>query len=167
MVAADGAHRRVRGEPGAGPATLRTRRRRARVPLAITGLLAAAPAVAAGSDFGGQVATMLGALALVVVCILGAARLVRRFGLLPFAAAAAAPGRAPVLRVVASLGVGARERAVLVDVDGQRLLLGVAPGRVQLLHVAQPPPTGPAEVAAPAGTPPVAFGAELARAEGR
>jgi len=38
------------------------------------------------------------------------------------------------LRVVASLAVGQRERAVVVQVGDRQLLLGVAPGRVELLH---------------------------------
>ena len=38
------------------------------------------------------------------------------------------------LRVVASLALGQRERAVVVQVGDRQLLLGVAPGRVALLH---------------------------------
>jgi flagellar protein FliO/FliZ len=38
------------------------------------------------------------------------------------------------MKVVAALSVGPRERVVLVDVGGQQLLLGVAPGRVNMLH---------------------------------
>ncbi len=38
------------------------------------------------------------------------------------------------LRVVAALSVGARERVVLIELGGEQLLLGVAPGRVNLLH---------------------------------
>jgi flagellar protein FliO/FliZ len=39
-----------------------------------------------------------------------------------------------VMRVVATLSLGTRERAVLVQVGEQQLLLGVAQGRVTLLH---------------------------------
>jgi len=40
-----------------------------------------------------------------------------------------------VVKVVGGVSLGPRERAVVVSVDGQRLLLGVAPGRVQTLYV--------------------------------
>ncbi|CBA15894.1 flagellar biosynthetic protein FliO [Xanthomonas albilineans] len=38
------------------------------------------------------------------------------------------------LRVVASLAVGAKERVVVIDVNGEQLLLGVSPGGVSTLH---------------------------------
>lgn len=44
------------------------------------------------------------------------------------------------MRVVSSLGLGQRERAVLVSVGDQQILLGVAPGRVAALHVFDEPP---------------------------
>jgi len=43
------------------------------------------------------------------------------------------------MKVVGSVAVGARERAVMIDVAGQQMLLGVAPGRVNLLHVFEEP----------------------------
>ena len=39
------------------------------------------------------------------------------------------------IQVLGGVSLGPRERAVLISVQGQRLLLGVAPGRVQTLHV--------------------------------
>ncbi len=39
------------------------------------------------------------------------------------------------LRAVASLNVGARERVVLIEIGDKQILVGVAPGRVQTLHV--------------------------------
>jgi flagellar protein FliO/FliZ len=49
------------------------------------------------------------------------------------------------MRVIAGLSLGARERAVLVQVGTKQILLGVAPGRVQTLHVLETPvATGPA-----------------------
>ncbi len=39
------------------------------------------------------------------------------------------------LRVLGGVSVGARERVVLVQVGNNQLVLGVAPGRVQTLHV--------------------------------
>lgn len=57
------------------------------------------------------------------------------------------------LRVIGGVSVGSRERVVLVQVGEQQLLVGVAPGRVQTLHVLDKPlegqsgatgrPTGP------------------------
>lgn len=39
------------------------------------------------------------------------------------------------LRVIGGLSMGSRERVVLIQVGDRQLLLGVAPGRVQTLHV--------------------------------
>lgn len=53
-------------------------------------------------------------------------------------------GGAGALRVLGGLSVGTRERVVLIQVADKQLLLGVAPGRVQTLHVLDEPiPTGP------------------------
>lgn len=38
------------------------------------------------------------------------------------------------LRVITALSVGPRERVVLIEIAGEQMLLGVAPGRVNLLH---------------------------------
>jgi len=38
------------------------------------------------------------------------------------------------MRVVAGIPVGQRERILLVEVGGEQLVVGVAPGRVELLH---------------------------------
>lgn len=42
-------------------------------------------------------------------------------------------------RVVATMPVSAREKVVLVDIGGQQLLLGVAPGSVTTLHAFDKP----------------------------
>jgi flagellar protein FliO/FliZ len=42
-------------------------------------------------------------------------------------------GSGNMIRVVSAAAVGPRERVVLVDVGGKRLVLGVAPGQVSLL----------------------------------
>ncbi|MFP7722199.1 flagellar biosynthetic protein FliO [Lysobacter sp. A3-1-A15] len=89
-----------------------------------------APASTAGS-----VAGSLFALLLVVGLILGLAWLAKR---LPGAAGGGANG---ALRVVASVPLGQRERAVVVDVGGTQLLLGVGPGGTRTLHtLAEPLP---------------------------
>lgn len=43
------------------------------------------------------------------------------------------------LRVLGGLSMGARERVVLMQVGDRQLLIGVAPGRVQTLHVLDNP----------------------------
>jgi flagellar protein FliO/FliZ len=38
------------------------------------------------------------------------------------------------MRVLSSMALGGKERLMVVDVDGERLLIGVAPGGVQLIR---------------------------------
>ena len=66
-------------------------------------------------------------LAFVIVLIYAVAWYIRRMQL-------TTAGTGQAMRVVTALSVGARERAVLVQVGEQQLLLGVAPGRVSLLQ---------------------------------
>lgn len=65
-------------------------------------------------------------LAIVIGVMLALAWLVKRFVQLP------GMGRGQV-QVLGGVSLGAREKAVLLSVDGRRLLVGVAPGRVQTL----------------------------------
>lgn len=107
--------------------------------LALSALAVATPTVANAAKPAAQAAPsgLFGAflaLALVLGLILGLAWLLRR---LPGA------GFRPVegLRVVASLQLGAKERAVVLDVGGTQLLLGVTPAGITRLHeLAQPLP---------------------------
>ena len=103
--------------------------------LAVTATPVAAPAAHAPSSPG--LAGAFFALLLVLGLILGLAWLLRR---LPGA------GFRPVegLRVVASLQLGAKERAVVVEVGGQQLLLGVTAAGISRLHEL-PQPLPPAE----------------------
>ena len=50
-----------------------------------------------------------------------------------------ASGGAGSLRILGGLSMGTRERVVLIQVGDKQLLLGVAPGRVQTLHVLEQP----------------------------
>ena len=43
------------------------------------------------------------------------------------------------MKVIGGISLGTRERAVLLQVGEQQLLLGVSPGRVQTLHVLEEP----------------------------
>jgi len=53
------------------------------------------------------------------------------------------------MKVVASLSVGAKERVVVVDVNGQQLLLGVTAGGINTLHTLPEPLPPPAPVRVP------------------
>lgn len=70
---------------------------------------------------------ILVALALVLLLIVGLGILARRLS-----PTLGRPGA--LLRVHASLGLGGRERVLLVQAGEDYLLLGVSPGRVQTLH---------------------------------
>jgi len=78
---------------------------------------------------------MLPGLGLVLALILLLAWLAKRTGM----------GRAAIggaLRIVADKSVGARERVVIVEIAGQWLVLGVAPGQVRTLtQMARPEQT--------------------------
>jgi len=43
------------------------------------------------------------------------------------------------LRIIAGVSLGSKERAVVVDINGKQLLLGVTPGAVSLLHILDTP----------------------------
>ncbi len=65
---------------------------------------------------------------LLVLAVIGAiAWLLKRFAIIPSTATG-------VMKVIATTGVGQRERVVIVEVDNTWLVLGVAPGRVNMLH---------------------------------
>lgn len=80
----------------------------------------------------GNLLQVVMSLLLVLLLIGGLAWLLRRVNGLQAAAGSA-------IRVLAAASVGHRERVVLVQVGEQQLLLGVAPGRVQTLHVLEQP----------------------------
>jgi len=71
---------------------------------------------------------MVMGLIVVIALILGLAWAVRKYGRLP-------ANNQIEMKVLGGLSLGTRERAVLIEVEGKRLLLGVAPGRVETLHV--------------------------------
>lgn len=65
----------------------------------------------------------------IIVVILLGAWIARRIGL-----GAPASGTKHRLRVLQQTSLGARTRAVLVQIDGMNLLLGVTPSNVNVLH---------------------------------
>ncbi|WP_329742677.1 flagellar biosynthetic protein FliO [Dyella sp. A6] len=90
----------------------------------------AASPLAAGAtpSLGGELLQVVLSLAGVVLLIVAAGWLSRRVQ------ARTRPGGRR-LRCVESIALGARERVLLLDADGKRLLLGVGAGGVRTLHV--------------------------------
>ena len=109
------------------------------LPAALTALPAAAaqtsasPIGMAGEVLdGGFMLQFLAGLGVVVLCIVGLAWLLKRAGGLQSSARGA-------LRVIDGVALSTRERLVLVQVGEQQVLLGVAPGRVNAVHVLDQP----------------------------
>jgi len=67
-------------------------------------------------------------LIVVIALILGLAWVLKKYARLP--------GNNLVdMKVLGGLSLGTREKAILIEVDNQRLLVGVAPGHIQTLYV--------------------------------
>jgi flagellar protein FliO/FliZ len=93
---------------------------------------AAPEAVRGAPSAAGGLAQVTLSLMLVLAAVFAAAWVVRRlrnFG---------RPG-AGAINIIADVALGTKERAVLIQVGAQQLLLGVAPGRVNTLHVLPEP----------------------------
>lgn len=80
----------------------------------------------------GAIARLLLGLLAVVGLIVALSWVLRRMGRFQL-------GQGGQMRVLGALAVGTRERAVLVQVGEEQLLLGVASGQVRLLHVLKEP----------------------------
>lgn len=101
------------------------------VPTRVVAEQTAATSAAAVSPLtGGALLETTVGLLLVLALILGLGWVVRRYGKLPLA------GKG-LVSILGGVSLGPRERAVLLQVGETRLLVGVAPGRVQTLHVLQ------------------------------
>lgn len=74
------------------------------------------------------VTQMSGALAMVVLLIIACGWLARRCGFIGHAR-----NRDAAIAVKSSCSLGQRERLVVIEIDGQRLLLGVTPGAITRL----------------------------------
>jgi len=117
--------------------------------LALALPVAAAPEI----NVGGELLRVLLSLAGIIVLIFAAGWLSRRLQ------ARATPGGRR-MRCVETMAVGARDRLMIVDADGKRLLIGVGQGGMRTLHVYEG--VAPAPEASP--QPPIApFGDVLAR----
>lgn len=96
-------------------------------------------------------------LGLVIFLILVSAWMLRRFNQFSFS-------HGTRLRILGGISVGTRERVVLLQVGEKQLLLGVAPGRVETLHVLQPGDIASAEDGNPADSVPVTFADRIKQA---
>lgn len=106
-------------------------------------MLAVLPA--ADVSVGAEMARVVLSLAGIIGLILAAGWLSRRLQ------ARTQPGGRRI-RCVESFAVGARERMLLIDADGKRLLVGVGPGGMRTLHVYDgqaPAPSEPLPVSVP------------------
>lgn len=99
-----------------------------------------------GAALGTAASGLLGTLAALVFVLAlawGALRLLRRW---QDRAVGSGGVAMPGLRFVRALPVGQRERVVVIEVEGERLLIGVAAGSVSLLgRVPSPSPSPPRE----------------------
>ena len=83
-------------------------------------------------NFTGNLLQTTFGLIIILVAIGGLAWLVKRFGNVSI-------GAQGKMKIVGGLSLGARERVVLLEVGDKQLLVGVAPGRIQTLHVLDEP----------------------------
>jgi flagellar protein FliO/FliZ len=119
-------------------------------------ILAAAPAAVPEFNAAGElvrvVLSLLGIIGLILAAGWLTRRMQRRHGV---------AGRR--IRCVETFAVGARERLLLLDADGKRLLIGMGPGGMRTLHVYDGAPAEPVAIEQPAAPPLPAFGELLAR----
>ncbi len=111
-------------------------------PTALFMLLASMPVTAADTPSpigmagevmdGGFMLQFIAGLGIVILCIVGLAWMLKRAGGLQSSARG-------TLRVIDGVALSTRERLVLVQVGDQQVLLGVAPGRVNRVHVLDEP----------------------------
>lgn len=127
------------------PAAAGTLRLWQRLPgLGMLALPSASLAASVPPPAGDLVQVIFGLIAVLGLLLVSAWLLKRYGGRLPGAGGGA-------LRVLGGVSLGARERAVLLQVGDKQLLVGVAPGRVQTLCVLDSPaiPTGLADQSGP------------------
>lgn len=82
----------------------------------------------ATTSAGSTLVQVSGALTAIIIFILLAAWVAKRFGFAP------KTGSSKEMKVSASCSVGPRERVVIVDVQDARLVLGVTAGQITHLH---------------------------------
>lgn len=119
-------------------------------------LMLAAPAATPDIDVGGELARVVLSLLGIIALILVAGWLSRRLQHRPGMA-----GRR--IRCVETFAMGARERLLLLDADGKRLLIGMGPGGMRTLHVYDDVPVETVAAVEPVRSPLPSFGELLAR----
>lgn len=115
--------------------------------LALTTVPAAAqealPAVSPSSLFTGDyLLQVIGSFVVVILLLIGVLVLLRRFN-------GVSSQMSGNMRVISSVGVGQRERVVLLQVGEEQILVGVGPGNVRKIHAFDEPVVEPSASATP------------------
>ena len=97
----------------------------------------AVPAVSPSSLFTGDyLLQVIGSFVVVILLLVGVLVLLRRFN-------GVSSQMSGNMRVVSSVGVGQRERVVLLQVGEEQILVGVGPGNVRKIHAFDEPVVEP------------------------
>lgn len=100
--------------------------------LFLPAVVSAESTIATGSSLNAfslmNILNMMMGLVVVVALILGLAWVLKKYGRLP-------NHNLVDMKVLGGLSLGTREKAILIEVENTRLLVGVTPGHIQTLHV--------------------------------
>ena len=103
----------------------------------------AVPAVSPSSLFTGDyLLQVIGSFVVVILLLVGVLVLLRRFN-------GVSSQMSGNMRVVSSVGVGQRERVVLLQVGEEQILVGVGPGNVRKIHAFDEPVVEPSATTTP------------------
>ena len=103
----------------------------------------AVPAVSPSSLFTGDyLLQVIGSFVVVILLLIGVLVLLRRFN-------GVSSQMSGNMRVISSVGVGQRERVVLVQVGEEQILVGVGPGNVRKIHAFNEPVVEPSASTTP------------------
>ena len=103
----------------------------------------AVPAVSPSSLFTGDyLLQVIGSFVVVILLLVGVLVLLRRFN-------GVSSQMSGNMRVVSSVGVGQRERVVLLQVGKEQILVGVGPGNVRKIHAFDEPVVEPSASTTP------------------
>jgi flagellar protein FliO/FliZ len=80
----------------------------------------------------GSIMDVLLGLAFIIILIFSLAWLFKKFG-------SGSLGLGGLIRVIAAMSLGGRDRIALISVGDKQLLLGISPGRIATLHVFDEP----------------------------
>ena len=101
------------------------------------------PAVSPSSLFTGDyLLQVIGSFVVVILLLIGVLVLLRRFN-------GVSSQMSGNMRVISSVGVGQRERVVLVQVGEEQILVGVGPGNVRKIHAFEEPVVEPSASTTP------------------